>query len=150
MLHDAVLSAHVVAGAAGLLVGPLAGAASGRGLHPTAGWIYQGCTAVLCTTAFVLAVMDPALWGFAVIAVATQAAAAGSVVVRRRRRPGWRPLHAQLAIGSYISFVTAFVVQSAGGLWWVVPVALGSAVTSTVAGRLKRAEQRLRPTPAGA
>lgn len=142
-MHELLIVAHIVAGTVGLAAGPVAGLArKQRGLHTVAGWIYQACCAVLCTSALALVALQPALWGFAVIAVATQAAAAGSVVVRRRRRPGWVPVHVQLALGSYVSFVTALVVQSAVGLWWVVPVVVGSTVVSVVTARVTVATRR--------
>ena len=136
-MHDLMIVLHVAAGSAGLLAGPLAMTArKRRGLHTAAGWAYQACCLLLCTTALVLVALDPALWGFAVIATVTQVAAAGAVLVRRRARPGWLPVHVQLALGSYVSFVTAFVVQTAGGLWWVVPVAVGSTAVSVVTARV--------------
>ena len=128
---------HVAAGGLGLLAGPFAMAMpKGGGHHPLAGWAYQACCLVLCATALLLVALDPALWGFAVIAVLTEAAAVGAVLVRRRRRPGWLPMHVQLALGSYVSFVTAFVVQTAGGLWWVLPVVVGSTAVSVVPARV--------------
>lgn len=142
MLHDLLLTAHVAAGALGLLAGPVAVAAALRPRparwHRCLGRTYQVCCAVLCSTTLALVVLDPGLWPFALIAGATQVGAAASVVVRRRRRPGWLRAHVRLAMGSWVSFLTAFVVQSAGGLWWVVPVLLGSsavAVTTARAGR---------------
>lgn len=140
--------AHVAAGVLGLLVGPAAAlSATRRRWHPVVGWAYQSCVVVLCTTTLLLVVLDPALWGFVPIAVGTQVAAAGAVIVRRQRRPGWIPLHAGLSLGSYVSFVTAFVVQTAGGWWWVIPVAVGSAGTAVIVGRLKegyRQQQRVK------
>lgn len=142
-MHDLLILAHVAAGAVGLATGPLAGyARKRRGLHTVAGWAYQACCFVLCTSTLALVALEPALWPFVLIAVPTQLAAAGAVVVRRRRRPGWLPLHVQLALGSYVSFVTAFVVQTAGGVWWVVPVVLGSAGISVVMARISSAPRR--------
>jgi hypothetical protein len=136
-MHDLLILAHIVAGTVGLAAGPVAGLARKQhGLHTVAGWTYQICCAVLCTSALALVAMQPALWGFAVIAVLTEAAAVGAVVVRRRRRSGWQPKHVQLVLSSYVSFVTGLVVQTAGGLWWVVPVVIGSTVVSVVTGRV--------------
>lgn len=142
-MHSVLIVLHVAAGALGLLAGPLALVAAERaGRHPAAGWVYQACCLVLCTTALLLVALDPALWGFAVIAVLTEGAAAGAVLVRRRRRPGWVPRHVRLALGSYVSFVTAFVVQSAGGLWWVVPTVVGSTLVGVVTARVAASESR--------
>jgi hypothetical protein len=145
-MPDLFVTAHVTAGAVGLAVGPAAALArrKARGWHTAAGWMYQACCAVLCTTALAFVVLDPSLWPFALIAVGTQLAAVAAVVVRRRRRRGWIPLHVQLALSSYVSFVTAFSVQTFDGalLAWVVPVALGSTVVSIVTTRVARAQTR--------
>ena len=142
-MHELLIAVHVAAGAVGLVAGPLAGVVRKvRGLHTAAGWAYQACCAALCSTALALVALSPRLWPFALIAVPTQAAAAGAVVVRRRRRPGWRPLHVQLALGSYVSFVTALVVQVAGGWWWSVPVVVGTAVVAAVTARVEGAGRR--------
>lgn len=154
MLHTVLIVAHVPAGTVGLLAGPVAMAArKAPGLHTAAGWTYQGCTAVLCASALALVALDPSLWGFALIAVPTQAAAAGAVVVRRRRRRGWLVLHVQLVLASYVSFVTALVVQTAGGLWWVVPTVVGSLGVSAATTRVAlqtRAVSPRRPAPRAA
>ena len=146
MLHAALLVPHIAAGTIGLAAGLAAGLVPKRaGWHTLIGWTYQICCAVLCLSALGLVVLDPGLWAFAVIALGTETGALGSVLVRRRRRPGWRALHANLVLSSYVSFVTALVVQTVGGWAWVVPVAVGSAVISLVVGRLT-AEERRRPT----
>jgi hypothetical protein len=146
VLHAALLVPHIVAGSLGLAAGIAAGFMPKQvGWHTLLGWTYQTCCAVLCLSALGLVVLDSSLWGFALIAVGTELCAAGSVVVRRRRRPGWIPLHANLVLSSYVSFVTALVVQTIGGWAWVVPVVVGSAVISVVVGRLTARERR-RPT----
>lgn len=150
-MHDVVLVLHVVAGAVGLVAGPLAGTARKQeGLHTAAGWTYQVCTAVLCASTSVLVALRPALWPFLLLAVPTWTAAVAAVVVRRRRRPGWLPLHVQLALGSYVSFVTAFSVQTVGGLAsWLVPAALGALGVSAVTRRVRSAEARRRRVRTG-
>ena len=138
-MHDVVLVLHVLAGGAGLLAGAVAGLArrKARGVHTACGWAYQACVAVLTATTAVLVVLDPGLWPFLLIAVPTQLAAAAAVVVRRRRRRGWLPLHVQLVLGSYVSFVTAFTVNTLGGLAsWLVPTLVGSAVVAVVTQRV--------------
>lgn len=152
-MYDLVVAAHVLAGALGLAAGPVAALArrKARGLHTATGWAYQGCCFVLCTTSLVFVAVHPSLWPFALIAVSTQAAAAGSVVVRRRRRPGWVPMHVGLALGSYVSFVTAFCVQTFGGpLAWAVPSAIGTVVVTGVTSRVAQAQQRPQRTAARA
>jgi hypothetical protein len=143
VLHAALLVPHIAAGSVGLAAG--LGAAlmpKSAGWHTLLGWTYQACCAVLCVSALGLVALDPSLWGFALIGVGTEACALGGVVVRRRRRPGWIPLHASLVLSSYVSFVTALVVQTVGGWAWVVPVALGSTLISVVVGRLTAAQRR--------
>lgn len=142
-MPDVVLVLHVLAGALGLVAGPVAGfARKTRGLHTAAGWAYQACTAVLCLTTLVLVALDPSLWPFALLAVPTWAAAVAGVVVRRRRRPGWVAVHVQLVLGSYVSFVTAFTVQTVGGpASWLVPAALGSLVVNVVTRRVAGAHR---------
>ena len=139
-MHTTTLLLHVLAGGLGLLAGPVAALAPKRsGLHTTAGWAYQLCCAVLCSTTLVLVALDPSQWPFLLLAVPTQAAAVAAVAVRRTRRPGWLVLHVQLALGSYLSFVTAFCVQTVGGLAaWLVPAVVGSAGISLVTARVAR------------
>ncbi len=148
MPHEVVLVLHVVAGGVGLLAAPVA-VLSRRcpSRHMAAGRLYQACVVVLCVTTVLLVAADPTLWPFLLLALGTQAAAAGAVVVRRRRRPGWLPMHVQLVLGSYVSFVTAFTVQAVGGLLsWLVPVVLGSAVVGVATTRVARGQRR--PLPA--
>lgn len=140
---DPIMLAHITAGTLGLGAGPVAMlAGKHRGLHTTAGWAYQVCCAVLCGSALLFVVRDIGFWGFGIIAVATETCAAGSVVVRRRHRVGWMPRHVNLALSSYVSFVTAFVVVTAGGFWWVLPVVAGSVLISVVVSRIRITEQR--------
>jgi hypothetical protein len=151
VLHAALLVPHIAAGSLGLAAGVAAALVpKSRGRHTLLGWTYQGCCAVLCLSALGLVALDPSLWGFAVIGTATEACAVGGIVVRRGRRPGWIPLHANLVLSSYVSFVTALVVQTVGGWAWVVPVVVGSAIISVVVTRLMLQERRptRRPRPA--
>jgi hypothetical protein len=129
MISDAVLIVHVAAGVMGLVLGPVAmRAPKRRGRHTSVGAAYQGAVAVLCSTSVLLALYDwAALWWLALIGVATQAAALAGVRVRRRRRPGWVQAHIGLMCGSYISFVTAFLVTRFDSpLSWLLPTVVGS------------------------
>ena len=148
-MQDVTLTLHVLAGVVGLAAGPLAACArKSRGLHTVAGWTYQSCVAVLCASTLLLVAADATLWPFVLLAVPTWAAAVAGVVVRRRRRPGWVAVHVQLLLGSYVSFVTAFCVQTIGGLAsWLVPVAVGSTVVSLVAAKVSRTGHRPQQTP---
>lgn len=138
MLRELVLGVHIAAGGVGLLVGPVAMAArKRRGRHTSAGAVYLWAAGVMASTAVALASWDlAASWWLGLIAVATEAAALGGVWVRRRRRPGWRAVHVQLMCGSYISFVTAFlVVNWESPLAWFAPTIIGTPLILRVAGR---------------
>ena len=139
-MPDVVLSLHIAAGGIGLLTGPVAGLArKAPGLHTVAGWTFQAAVLVLTATTVGLVALDPGRWPFLLIAVPTQAAAAAAVAVRRRRRRGWLPLHVQLVLSSYVSFVTGFTVNTVGGVAsWLVPSVVGSLVVATVTARVKR------------
>lgn len=145
-----VLGLHVLAGAVGLLLGPAVALARNlRGVHTAAGWVYVASVHAMCSTTYVLVAADTGLWPFAGIALATQVAATAGVRVRRRRRPGWLVRHVQLMLGSYLSFVTAFSVQTVGGvLSWVVPTVVGSLAVALVTARVARPRRRLVPVRA--
>jgi len=141
-LHTIFLSLHIVAGIAGLLIGPAAMLAPKRpGWHPRLGLIYQGIVAVLACSAIGLVTLSPArLWPFAVIAVATEAAALAGWFVRRRHSPGWLQVHVGLMCGSYVSFLTAFlVVNGHSPLAWVLPTVIGSPLIAMAARRAANA-----------
>ncbi len=136
-MRTVLLIVHVAAGSMGLVVAPVAMLApKRRGRHTSTGVVYQGATAALCASAIGLAALRPALWWLGLIAVATEAAALGGWLVRRRRRPGWLPMHVSLMCGSYISFVTAFLVVNLGlGSWpaWIAPTLIGSPLIARAA-----------------
>ena len=149
-MRTVLLIVHVAAGTTGLLVGPVAMLApKRRGRHTTVGWIYQAATGALCATAVGLAVLRPALWWLGVIGAATEAAALAGWRVRRRRRPGWLSMHISLMCGSYISFVTAFLVVNLGlGFWpaWIAPTLVGAPLIARASRR--HALDRVGPLPA--
>lgn len=141
MLHDLLLAPHVVAGTAGLLIGPLAMAVPKRaGWHTRLGLAYQGAAAVMTTTALAMAVLEPArLWWLGLIAVATEVTALAGWREQRRRAPGWLARHVRLMCGSYVSFVTAaLVVNLSTPLAWVVPTVIGSPLIALAAARATR------------
>jgi len=107
VLHAVVLGTHVAAGSAGLVAGPIAMLArKERGWHTRAGLIYQAAIALLAASALGLVAFAPArLWGFALIAAATELTALAGWRARRRHRPGWVALHVGLMAGSYVSLV---------------------------------------------
>ncbi|MFC1411866.1 hypothetical protein ACEZCY_21665 [Streptacidiphilus sp. N1-12] len=142
-MHTWVLVVHVVAGSSGLLLGPVAMLArKGPGLHPRVGRAYQGATAALCLSAFGLVAYKPALWWLGVIGTATWGAALGGWWVRRRGFDGWLAWHIGLMCGSYVSFVTAFLVVNLGFgsvLAWILPTLVGTPLIGrTIAGAVRR------------
>jgi hypothetical protein len=150
-----LLTVHISSGTLGLITGPWAMLMpKRRGWHPRIGRIYQVCVALICATAIGLAVIQPALWWFGVIAVATWAAALAGWQVSRRRRPGWLPWHISLMCGSYISLVTALFVVNLGvhaAFAWVLPTAVGSPLIARAAYRAAtgRAGRGSSASPAG-
>jgi hypothetical protein len=137
-----LLSIHIGSGTAGLLLGPVAmRAPKRRGRHTTVGVAYQWVTVGLCASAVGLAALRPSLWWLGAIAVATEVAALGGWFVQRRRRAGWLPLHVSLMSGSYVSFVTAFLVVNAGiAFWpaWVAPTIIATPFIARAAGRAEQ------------
>ncbi|MFG1927739.1 hypothetical protein [Cryptosporangium sp. NPDC048952] len=128
MLRTVLLSLHIAAGSFGLLVGPVAMLVrKRRGWHTRLGIVYQGLVAALCLTGFGLVAINPDVWWLAAIGAATWAAASIGWWVRRRQRPGWVSLHVSFMCGSYVSFLTAFLVNVWGSpLSWIIPTIVGS------------------------
>jgi hypothetical protein len=128
-LHAGLVTVHIGAGAAGLvLAGPVLLAPKRRGWHPRLGRAYVAVLALMCGTALGLASYDPVrLAGLAILAVGTAGAAGTGVWLARTRPRGWYARHVRLMGGSVIAFVTAFVVQLADGhpAAWVLPTAVG-------------------------
>lgn len=140
-----VLAVHVVAGAAGLLLGPVAMAApKRRGRHTGAGTAYQVAAAGMTSTSVVLAAADPAaLWWLGFIGVATEAAALGGWWLARYRPRGWLLPHINLLCGSYISFLTAFlVVNWSSPMAWLLPTTVGSPLIGWTTARYARQSSR--------
>jgi peptidoglycan/LPS O-acetylase OafA/YrhL len=150
LLHTVALVAHIAAGATGLLLAaPILLAPKRRGRHTRLGRAYAVATAVLCASAFVLAVYDPAaLWPFIIIGCAT-AASAGSGVWMARRRPvrDWYIWHFNLMGSSVIAFVTAFAMQMTGNALWAIitPTLIGAPL---IAYRTAVTTTARRPSPA--
>lgn len=124
-MRNVLLVVHIAAGSLGLLTGPLAMLApKRRGRHPLLGRAYQAMTAALCLSALGLVLYRPGLWWLGVIAAATWAAALGGWWAARRRFRGWIVWHLNLMCGSYVSFVTAFLVVNLGlgsPVAWILP-----------------------------
>jgi len=140
-VHTVLLAGHVVAGSAGLVLGPLAmTAVKRRGRHTRAGFAYQAAVFVLVATAVGLAALAwSRLWWLAAIAIATETAALGGWWTRRRRFPGWLAWHVRLMCGSYVSLFTALLVVNWGSvLAWVLPTVIGTPLIALTAARAAR------------
>jgi hypothetical protein len=131
MLRTLLLSAHVVAGVAGLLAGPPAMAAALNDRRNTsAGRAYLGAVTVLTATAAGLVALRPGgLWPFLLLAAGTEAAV---VAAHSTAQP--LPRHIRLVCGSYVSLVTALLVVSWGSLLaWVLPTLVGTVLIERAA-----------------
>ena len=139
-MRETVLAVHVVAGTAGLLLGPawlLARLAGVRGRPAAAG--YHLAVAVVCTTGAVLAVTAPGLGWLLPVAVLTQTLAVTGAVARRRRWRSWPTVQPHLLGGSYIALVTALLVAETGNaVFWMLPAVLGQLPIAVAKRRLHR------------
>ena len=145
MLHSVVLAVHVVAGTAGLLLGPsVLRAALGdrRGTRPANAYLVA-VTALTVSAAVLVALRPGDLWPFLLLAAGTLAA------VLAARRAVAVDRHVRLIGGSYISLVTALLVVSWGSLVaWVIPTVVGTLLVERAASRLPPARTPSRtPTP---
>lgn len=136
--HTIVLTIHVSAGVAGLVLGPIAmQAGKRRGRHTRAGEAYHWVFLVLFVSAVVLAALNWDRSGFlAFVAAGSYAFALLGYVSAKRRRPGWLLNHITGQGGSYIAMTTALLVvnwENLSGtpgrdspLPWVLPTLIGS------------------------
>lgn len=139
-VRTAVLSVHVAAGTAGLLLGPLAVAVLTRpASRRLAGVSYQVAVSIVAFSAVGLALLDwSRLWWLVPVAVATQAAAAAGLWVKGRvaHWPGW---HVHLLGGSYVALLTGLLVVSWGNpLAWMLPAVLAQPPLAVAKARVRR------------
>jgi hypothetical protein len=132
-MRTALLLIHIPSACLALLAGPVAMfLPKRRGLHPLMGRAYQLFVALLCVSATGLVVLLPSLWWLGLIGGATWAAALAGWVVRRVHRPGWLVWHISLMCGSYISLVTALLVNLGprSPVVWILPTVIGTPLIS--------------------
>jgi hypothetical protein len=91
VFHTVVLTIHIAAGVAGLVLGPVAMlAGKRRGRHTRAGEAYHWAFVVLFASAVALAIMDwSESWFLAFVGAGSYAFALVGYVAAKRRRPDW-------------------------------------------------------------
>lgn len=139
-MHAVLLTAHVAAGAAGLLLGPLVLRAERDPPHRSReGRAFLLAVLALAATSAGLVALDPAglWWLLPLAALAAGLALLGATVSRRRHR-----LYALGQGGAYISLVTALLVVSAPGpaaaAAWILPTLVGVPLIELRVRRLDR------------
>lgn len=143
-MDDLLLVLHVAAGAAGLVLGPLAL----FGVVPWSGLAYLWAVCAVSLTALGLVALDPAdLWWLAPLALLASGLALLGRIAATRSGPGWTRARAHGHGGSYIALVTATLVVSVDGpasvVAWVLPTAAGLVLIERhVAGVRQANEQR--------
>jgi uncharacterized membrane protein len=130
-LRDPVLVVHVVAGTAGLILGPVAMTApKRRGRHTPVGETYHWVMVAVCVSAAAMAIIDwSRIWWFLPIAVFSYANALLGYLAVKIRWKGWLQSHIGGMCGSYIALVTALLVVNAqpAPLWvWFAPTIVGT------------------------
>jgi hypothetical protein len=143
-LFRAVLALHILGGAVGLVLGPVAMLAPKRpGPHTRAGEAYHWVMLLVSVTAALLALLDwSRIWWFLPIALGSYGFALAGYVAVKRRRAGWLGTHITGQGGSYIAMVTALLVVNwslltgAPGVhspWaWTLPTLIGTPVIAWV------------------
>ena len=128
MTHTLALILHIVAGVAGVLLGPavLYYAATGRVTRLADA--YHASVLLVCVSAVLLSVLDFAnLWWFLLVAAGSYAFALRAFTAARQHRPGWLPRYIRGQGGAYIALWTAIVVVSVNHVpvVWIIPTAVG-------------------------
>ena len=139
-----VLAFHIAAGAAGLILGPIAmRARKGAGLHTRAGEAYHWVMLAVCLTASLLAVLEwKRLWWFLPIAAGSYAFALLGYAAAKRRWHGWIKAHIAGQGGSYIAMTTALLVVNwetltgtrgiSSPMAWALPTVVGAPIIAWV------------------
>ena len=128
---DGVLAAHILAGAAGLVLGAAALAAEYPPAYRSrAGAGYVSAVAAVAITAIALVAMDEwELWWLVPLAVLALSLALAGYLAPAHRSGPWIRLYAHGQGGAYIALVTALFVVSlpdaAATAAWVLPTLIG-------------------------
>ncbi|MGY1632545.1 hypothetical protein ACI784_12650 [Geodermatophilus sp. SYSU D01186] len=136
-----LLTLHVAAGTAGLVLGPLWLGARMRGARAAfSAWGYQLAVAGVALTGAVLALAAPGLAWLLPVAVGTELLAVTGALARRRGWRSWRTLQPHLLGGSYIAMVTGLLIGSTGNpVWWALPALVGQVPIAMAKRRLHAA-----------
>ncbi len=153
--HDSLLALHLIAGALGLILGPVAIWASRHGqLEGGAHSAYHWSVLAVCLTAAGLVALDlSALWWLLLLAALSYALALLGFLAPRRRWRGWVRAYARGQGGSYIALVTASLVVSVEGTAavaaWVLPTLVGHPLIERRVASLEARERAERRRAAG-
>ncbi len=139
-MRDTVLALHVLAGTAGLLLGPVWLALRLRGgAGRAAAWAYHLAVAAVVLTSALLALSAPGLWWLLPFGAVTEVLAVAGAVARRRGWPAWRTWQPHLLGGSYIALVTGVLVAGTGQpVFWLAPAVVGQLPIAMAKRRLHR------------
>lgn len=155
MLHAALLTVHILAGTAGLVLGPVAmyhdtrRFEAGQAGTGRASGVYRSAVVLVCATAVGLVVENrPELWWLVAVSVLTYALAVLAKESAARRYRGWTHGYAHGQGGSYIALVTALIVVAvtvdgpatgtAQLVPWLAPSAFGTVLIEMWRRRLDR------------
>ncbi len=165
MLHTTLLAAHIFAGSAGLVLGPVAMyldtrrfSAGQRGTGRASG-VYRGAVLLVCLSAVGLVVENrPELWWLIPVSALTYGLAVLARESATRRFRGWSHGYAHGQGGSYVALVTALIVVAltvdgpvtgAAQLGpWLAPTVLGTVLIEIWRRRLDVALGARYSTPA--
>lgn len=143
MAHTLVLWVHVVVGAAGTLLGPLALWTTWRRRELTpAGEAFHWTVLAVCVSAVGLTIFDwSGLWWFVPISAASYAFAFRGYRAARRQVPNWPVRYLRGTGGGYLALLTAILVVSVPELpvVWFVPAVVGTLLIEWVSLRAKSA-----------
>jgi hypothetical protein len=146
MTHTAALILHIVAGVAGVLLGPAVLYFAAARQIPRFAGAYHASVLLVCVSAAVLAVLDFAsLWWFLLVAAGSYAFAARARIAARQRRPNWLSRYIRGQGGAYIALWTAIVVVSVNHVpvVWFIPTVLGAPLIEWLAHRADRERRDL-------
>jgi GNAT superfamily N-acetyltransferase len=145
---DGVLAAHILAGAASLVLGAAALAVERPPTYRSrTGMGYVWAVAAVAITAVALVALDEwQLWWLVPLAVLALSLALAGFLAPARRRGPWIRLYAHGQGGAYVALVTALLVVSlpgaAAAAAWIAPTLVGVPLIEWRVKQIKRASRR--------